>query len=235
MPPDGKLDASGSPRTSSLPENSATALPSPVGRQKRVVLLGGDAGQRLEPVRVVRRAVLDRPVLHRRRDRVGHRRVQRLAVRDRPAQRVIHGLRQARLLHRVVEHQAAERLGRARPARLFRFRHRPVANRADRLAEHCRTHAVAPFFSRTVACQTRIISRACRSVHYAQYPCMSHAIMARQICRESAQIPRSCRRILCEICTNLGSRRASATDQPSSARNSASTIAVAPQISSPSR
>ena len=33
MPPDGKLDASGSPRTSSLPENSSTALPSLVGER----------------------------------------------------------------------------------------------------------------------------------------------------------------------------------------------------------
>ena len=31
MPPDGKLDASGSPLTSSLPLNSATARPSVVG------------------------------------------------------------------------------------------------------------------------------------------------------------------------------------------------------------
>ena len=31
MPPDGKLDASGSPRTSSLPLNSATAKPPSVG------------------------------------------------------------------------------------------------------------------------------------------------------------------------------------------------------------
>ena len=31
MPPEGKLDASGSPRTSSLPLNSATARPSEVG------------------------------------------------------------------------------------------------------------------------------------------------------------------------------------------------------------
>ena len=31
MPPDGKLDASGSPWINSLPENSRTALPSPVG------------------------------------------------------------------------------------------------------------------------------------------------------------------------------------------------------------
>ena len=81
-------------------------------RQKRVVLLGGDAGQRLEPVRVVRRAVLDRPVLHRRGHRVGDRRVERLAVRDRPPQRVIDRLGQPRLLHCVVEHQAAERVVR---------------------------------------------------------------------------------------------------------------------------
>ncbi len=33
MPPDGKLDASGSPRTSSLPLNSAIELPSPVGEK----------------------------------------------------------------------------------------------------------------------------------------------------------------------------------------------------------
>ena len=31
MPPDGKLDASGSPLISSLPLNSATDLPLPVG------------------------------------------------------------------------------------------------------------------------------------------------------------------------------------------------------------
>ncbi len=31
IPPDGKLDASGSPWMSSLPENSDTALPSPLG------------------------------------------------------------------------------------------------------------------------------------------------------------------------------------------------------------
>ena len=31
MPPDGKLEASGSPRISSLPLNSATALPRSVG------------------------------------------------------------------------------------------------------------------------------------------------------------------------------------------------------------
>ena len=74
MPPDGKLDASGSPLISSLPRNSAMAVPSAVGDEKRIVLLGGDAGHRLEPVRVVRGAVLDRPVLQRRRHGVGGRR-----------------------------------------------------------------------------------------------------------------------------------------------------------------
>jgi len=34
MPPEGNEEASGSPRISSLPENSATALPSPVGARK---------------------------------------------------------------------------------------------------------------------------------------------------------------------------------------------------------
>ena len=34
MPPDGKLDASGSPFTNSLPLNSATARPSAVGLRK---------------------------------------------------------------------------------------------------------------------------------------------------------------------------------------------------------
>ena len=74
------------------------------------MLLRGDAGERLEPVRVVRRAVLDRPVLHRRGHRIGHRRVERLAVRDGPPQRLIHGFRQPLLLHGIAEDQAAERL-----------------------------------------------------------------------------------------------------------------------------
>ena len=39
--------------------------------EERVVLLGGQAGQRLEDVRVVGRALLERPLLHRERDRVG--------------------------------------------------------------------------------------------------------------------------------------------------------------------
>ena len=39
-------------------------LTAAAGRDEAVVLLGGDTGHRLEPVREVRRALLDRPVLH---------------------------------------------------------------------------------------------------------------------------------------------------------------------------
>src|SRR4029078_7018390 len=44
MPPEGKLDASGSPRTSSLPLNSATALPSPVGERNESWVSAGMRG-----------------------------------------------------------------------------------------------------------------------------------------------------------------------------------------------
>ena len=230
MPPDGKLDASGSPLTSSLPENSATALPSPVGEQKRVVLFGGDAGQRLEPVRVVRRAVLDRPLLHRGRDRVGHRDVERLAVRHRAPQRVIDRLRQARLLHFVVEHQAAERFGRARPARLLRFRHRPVANRADRFAEHCEPMTSPP------------LSAGLDSAHHiARVPKCALSQYSCRLCNESrlqfGRITQVNSAHLVDRFVQIMHESANATSsgrvQPSSARNSASTIAVAPQISTP--
>ena len=109
------------------------------GTEKRIVFLRGDAGQRLEPVRVMRRAVFDRPFLHRFRNRVSGREVERFGVRDGPPQRVIHVFRKAGLLHRVVEYEAAEH-SLARAARFFRISNRPVANRTDRLAQNCRPH-----------------------------------------------------------------------------------------------
>ena len=51
-------------------------------RVEGVVLLGRGAGQRLEPVREVRRAVLERPLLHRERDGVRQRGVDRLAASE---------------------------------------------------------------------------------------------------------------------------------------------------------
>ena len=47
------------------------------------MLLGGEAGERLEDVGVVGRAALQRPFLHRLGDRVGERGVERLAVLER--------------------------------------------------------------------------------------------------------------------------------------------------------
>src|SRR5690606_6116480 len=79
-----------------------------VGRDEAVVLLGGDAGERLEPVRVVRRLMLDRPVAQGRGHRVGDGGIERLAEGDRPPERLVDVLRQARLLDLVVEGQGAE-------------------------------------------------------------------------------------------------------------------------------
>ncbi len=77
-------------------------------RDEAVVLLGGDARHRLKPVRIVGRALFDRPVLHCRRHYVGYRAVKLLALRNGLFQRLEHVLRQA-LLHRLlVEHVDTE-------------------------------------------------------------------------------------------------------------------------------
>ena len=80
------------------------------GRVEGVVLLGGRAGQRLEPVGVVGRALLHRPLLHRLGDRVGQRRVERLAARERPLQRLVDVLGQAVALDGGGEDVGAEDL-----------------------------------------------------------------------------------------------------------------------------
>ena len=72
MPPLGKLEASGSPWVSVLPENSAIASLA-VGLEEAVVLLGGQSRQGIEDVRVVGGALGQRPGLHRRGHHVGHR------------------------------------------------------------------------------------------------------------------------------------------------------------------
>ena len=91
-----------------MPLNSATARPSAEGDEKRVVLLGGDAGERLEPVGVVRGAVLDGPVLQRAGDDVGDVGLDRLTLRDGAAQRAVDVLRQPGALHFFVERERAE-------------------------------------------------------------------------------------------------------------------------------
>jgi hypothetical protein len=126
------------------------------GREKRVVLLGRDAGHRLEPVRVVRRAMLDGPVLQRGGDDVGRRRVERLADRDRAAQGAIDLFRQTRALNRVVERQAAEEFCRLRHGLIGPYAVRvdgvgraadvqaPFGNAPDGLTQCCGSHCDVP-------------------------------------------------------------------------------------------
>ena len=79
-----------------------------VGRHQRVVLLGRETGERLEPVGEVGRAALDRPVLHRGGDDVGDARVERLAVIDGAQQRLVDRLGQPLLHHLLGEGVDAE-------------------------------------------------------------------------------------------------------------------------------
>ena len=58
----------------------------PPDLEERIVLLGRAPGQRLEPVRVVRRAPRQRPVLHRRGYGIRNSGIELLPVRDRPHQ-----------------------------------------------------------------------------------------------------------------------------------------------------
>ena len=89
MPPVGKLDASGSPWISSLPGERGDGRAVADRAVERVVLLGGETGQRLEPVRVVGGPALERPVLHRRGDDIGDRRVEFFVALDRALQRTV--------------------------------------------------------------------------------------------------------------------------------------------------
>jgi len=79
-------------------------------RVERVVLLGGHPGQGLEPVREVRGAPLQRPVLHRLGDRVGQRGVERLTAFKRGLQRLENMLGQTCALHLGAEDVGAEDL-----------------------------------------------------------------------------------------------------------------------------
>ncbi len=75
-----------------------------------VVLLGRGAGQRLEPVRVVRGAVLERPLLHRQRHRIGERGVQSLSAREGLLQPAEHVLGESLALNRRTEDVGTEDL-----------------------------------------------------------------------------------------------------------------------------
>ena len=74
-----------------------------IGRQEAVVLLGGEPGQRIKHVRIVRRAFGHRPVAHRRRDRVRDRRVEARSRLYRLHQRLEHRLGEPLFHRRLAE------------------------------------------------------------------------------------------------------------------------------------
>ncbi len=78
--------------------------------EERVVLLRREARERLEDVRVVGRAALQRPVLHRLGDGVGEGGVEGLAVLERRLKPLVDVLRQPLLLHGGREDVAPERV-----------------------------------------------------------------------------------------------------------------------------
>ena len=75
------------------------------------MLLGGHAGQRLEPVREVGGALLQRPLLHRGGDGVGEVGLERLALGERLLELLVGRLREPLALDRAREDVGAEDVG----------------------------------------------------------------------------------------------------------------------------
>ena len=78
------------------------------GGDKAVMLFGGDAGQRLEPMGVVGCAVGDGPILHRRCHGIGDADIELCALVDGLLQGLIYRGRQGRFHHSVIKDQASE-------------------------------------------------------------------------------------------------------------------------------
>ena len=79
-------------------------------RNKTVMLFGGDTGQRLEPVGIMCRALLYRPVLHGRRYRIGYAAVYSLAFFNSCFKYFICAFGQTFKHNRIVENHTAENL-----------------------------------------------------------------------------------------------------------------------------
>ena len=78
------------------------------GRQKGVVLFGGDVGQRLKPVGEMRRALGDGPILHGVGHHVGHAAIKVAALLNGLLQFFIGVVRQKRAHHRIAEDHGTE-------------------------------------------------------------------------------------------------------------------------------
>ena len=117
-------------------------------REKRVVLLGRDAGHRLEPVRVVRGAVFDRPVLQRAGDDVGDTGsiASPWATARRSARYTSFGSRARCTSSLNVSEPNSSVALRFGCARARAERHAPVGDAADGVVCGCGgTHRVCPF------------------------------------------------------------------------------------------
>ena len=82
--------------------------------EEAVVLFARHARERLEPMRVVRGAVLDGPFLHGMRHDVGHFDVERLSPLDGAHERLVRDGRQPFCHHVFVEHQRSVDIGHVR-------------------------------------------------------------------------------------------------------------------------
>ena len=118
-------------------------------REKRIVLLGGDSRHRLEPVRVVGRTVLQRPVFQGGCDGVSGRDVEWLPSRDRRPQRAVRRLRQPLLLKLVVERKTAKDLGSFNGGwRMRSVGQRPITDAFCGFGKCCRSHVtISPFLA----------------------------------------------------------------------------------------
>ncbi len=118
-------------------------------REKRIVLLGGDSRHRLEPVRVVGRTVLQRPVFQGGCDGVSGRDVEWLPSRDRRSQRAVRRLRQPLLLKLVIERKTAKDLGSFNGGwRMRSVGQRPITDAFCGFGKCCRSHVtISPFLA----------------------------------------------------------------------------------------
>ena len=95
-----------------------------VGLEEAIVLLGSNARKRLEPVRVVRRALGDGPDLHSVGNSVGHIQVERLTVLEGCSKALPNVLREVVLHDFLREHHGPEAVSKFGHTELPSYRHR---------------------------------------------------------------------------------------------------------------
>lgn len=113
--------------------------------EEAVVLLGRQPGQWIEDVGVVGCAFLQRPVLHRRRDRIGDHGIKRFALLDRRHHRLVDELGQSLLHDHLVEDVGTEHLAGCLVGGETDHRRCVGLDVLDRLQANCiSTHVLTP-------------------------------------------------------------------------------------------